>query len=521
MLTETISTQLRENFVTLIAQQTGIEIRSQNYGSLSDNILSRVKALKLSSPQAYYDLLASLNVQGEEEWQQFVCLVTNRESYFFRDKGQFSLLRQNILPELIRKNQRTRIIRICSAGCSTGQEPYSIAILLRELIPDVENWSINIFGIDINRESLDHAQKALYNTWSFRQVEEQIKERYFKSMAGYYQLEPPVKRAVRFHQVNLARDPLPRMDSELRDMDLIICRNVFIYFTDEAIGRVVEKFFHTLKPNGYLLTGHAELGSHHVKAFQAKLFPESVIYLKRGSSFHVDSPPRVRYQPAAPQPSALDTLAKQLEKTQIKLNTANNHLTTANNHLSSISPATKTPLVSNNASIPNVSSGISEESKLMQEAEALVQSKSYHLAQKKLEQILQISPRQFIAHCLMAEIKANLGQYEQAKEWCQKAIALNTFIAKPYHLLAHISEEQGNLEEAKQSLKKIIYLEPDAVPAYISLANLYQQEGDHTRADKMQRSALKILQRLPDNHTFEELGQATANELISQLQKSF
>ncbi|MEB3188849.1 MAG: CheR family methyltransferase, partial [Snowella sp.] len=449
-----------------------------------------------------------------EEWQQFVCLVTNRESYFFRDKGQFSLLKQNILPELIRKNQRTRIIRICSAGCSTGQEPYSIAILLRELISDVDNWSINIFGIDINRESLDHAQKALYNTWSFRQVEEPIKERYFKNSAGYYQLDPQIKRAVRFHQVNLARDPLPRMDSELRDMDLIICRNVFIYFTDQAISQVVEKFFHTLKPNGYLLTGHAELGSHHVKAFQSKLFPESVIYLKRGSSFHVDSPPRIRHQPAAPQPSALDTLAKQLEKTQIKL-------TAANNHLSSISPVPKTPLVSTPAIATNVSSGISEESKLMQEVEVLMQSKSYHLAQKKLEQILQISPRQFIAHCLMAEIKANLGQHEQAKEWCQKAIALNTFIAKPYHLLAHISEEQGNLEEAKQSLKKIIYLEPDAVPAYISLANLYQQEGDRTRADKMQRSALKLLQNLPKDKIFSELGNISADELISQLQRSF
>jgi chemotaxis protein methyltransferase CheR len=513
--TDTISPQLRENFVNLIAQQTGIEIRSQNYGSLSDNILSRVKALHLASPQAYYDLLASLDSRGEEEWQQFVCLVTNRESYFFRDKGQFSLLRQSILPELIRQNQRTRRLRICSAGCSSGQEPYSLAVLLRELIPDIDSWSVNIYGIDINRESLDHAQKALYNVWSFRQVEDEIKERYFKNLAGYYQLDPQVKRAVKFQQVNLVRDSLPRLESDIRDMDLIICRNVFIYFTDQAIAKVVEKFFNTLKMNGYLLTGHAELGSHHVKAFHSKLFPESVIYQKRGSSFHSGTTTTVRYQPPEQKPSALDTLAQQLEKTQIKL-------TPTHTQGSAIPKNAKTSV---NTATPDsktaTTSSDQEEKILLQEAEKLLQSKSYNLAQKKLEQILKQSPKHFQAACLIAELKANLGQYDQAKEWCQKAISFNSFNAKPYHLMAHISEEQGNLEEAKQSLKKIIYLEPDAVPAYVSLSNIYQQEGDRTRADKMKRSALKLLQNLPKDKIFSELGNINADELISQLQLSF
>lgn len=510
--TETISPQLRENFVNLIAQQTGIEIRSQNYGSLSDNILSRVKALHLTSPQAYYDLLASLDSRGEEEWQQFVCLVTNRESYFFRDKGQFSLLRQSILPELVRQNQRTKIIRICSAGCSTGQEPYSLAIALRELIPDIDTWSINIYGIDINRESLDHAIKALYNVWSFRQVEDEIKDRYFKNLAGYYQLDPQLKRAVKFQQVNLVRDPLPRLESDLRDMDLIICRNVFIYFTDSAIARVVEKFFNTLKMNGYLLTGHAELGSHHLKAFHSKLFPESVIYQKRSSSFQSGTAQTVRYQPPEVKPSALETLAQQLEKTQIKLppnGQVGVNAKTVKTTINTVTPDSKTATSSTDQEIQ----------KLLQEAEKLLQSKSYHLAQKKLEQILKQSPKHFQAACLIAELKANLGQHDQAKEWCQKAISFNTFNPKPYHLMAHISEEQGNLEEAKQSLKKIIYLEPDAVPAYISLSNIYQQEGDRQRATKMKQSALKILQGLPSNKTFEELGNITADELISQLQR--
>jgi len=503
MLTETISPQLRENFVHLIAQQTGIEIRAQNYGSLSDNILSRVKALRLPSPQAYYDLLATLDVRGEEEWQQFVCLVTNRESYFFRDKGQFALLRQTILPELIRHNQRSKILRICSAGCSTGQEPYSLAILLRELIPDFDSWSVNIYGVDINRESLDHALKGLYNVWSFRQVEDEIKDRYFKSLAGYYQLDPQVKRAVRFQQVNLVRDALPRLESDLRDMDLIICRNVFIYFTDQAISKVVEKFFQTLKMNGYLLTGHAELGAHHVRAFHSQLFPESVIYQKRSGNFGATAPSTTRHTPPETKPSALEALNRQLEKT--KINAVNSSTVSYRPKIKASQPQTTAPRTPKQGN------------PLLTEAQSLIDNKSYHLAQKKLEQVLQQDPQNFNACYLMAELKANLGQYEPAKDWSQKAASLNAFNAKPYHLIAHIAEEQGNLEEAKQALKKIIYLEPNAVPAYLSLANLYRQEGDLSRSQKMQKSALKILQTLPPDTIFPELGNVQAQDLLAQL----
>ena len=148
----TISDGLRDNFIALIAQRTGIEIRIQNYSTLGDNILSRVKTLHLSCPQDYYNLLAQNNEEADREWQNFVCLLTNRESYFFRDKGQMNLLRQRILPDIIRANERTKTIRICSAGCSTGQEPYSIAILLTELLPDISNWQLKVLGIDINRE---------------------------------------------------------------------------------------------------------------------------------------------------------------------------------------------------------------------------------------------------------------------------------------------------------------------------------------------------------------------------------
>ncbi|PZV25839.1 MAG: chemotaxis protein CheR [Snowella sp.] len=520
-MTETISPSLREDFVSLIAKQTGIEIRAQNYGSMGDNIFTRMKALKLVSPQAYYNLLVSFTPDSEEEWQKFVCLVTNRESYFFRDKGQFSLLRNTILPELIRRNQRTKTLRVCSAGCSTGQEPYSIAILLRELIPELTQWNLTILGIDINRESLDHGKKALYNTWSFRQVEDDIKARYFKNLAGYYQLNEEIRPLVKFHQVNLTRDPFPRLNSELRDMDLIICRNVFIYFTDQAIGQVVEKFFQTLKPNGYLMSGHAELGNHHVKAFQAKLFPESVLYQRRTGDFsQLSSQPTLSksYKPASPP---LDIPIPEREETKPMVAQTTTFfpvapVITPNKTIPrQVNP--KTPgLVSTTTKAPVNS----DEEALLKEVEQLVKHKSYHLAQTKLEQILKRSPNHFRSAYLMAELQANLGNYEQAKKWCQTAIGLNAFAANPHHLIAHIEEEQGNFEEAKKALKTIIYLEPNGVAAYISLGNLYQREGDFSRSQKMQQSALKILQTLPQETKISELGNISVEALISELQNS-
>ena len=520
-MTETISPSLREDFVALIAKQTGIEIRAQNYGSMGDNIFTRMKALKLVSPQAYYNLLSSFNPDSEDEWQKFVCLITNRESYFFRDKGQFSLLRNTILPELIRRNQRTKTLRVCSAGCSTGQEPYSIAILLRELIPELTQWNLTILGIDINRESLDHGKKALYNTWSFRQVEEDIKTRYFKNSAGYYQLHDEIRPLVKFHQVNLTRDPFPRLDSELRDMDLIICRNVFIYFTDQAISQVVEKFFQTLKPNGYLMSGHAELGNHHVKAFQVKLFPESVLYQRRTGDFsQLSHQPTLSksYKPASPP---LDIPIPAREEPKPIFNQTNAFFPAA-------PVATPTPTIPRqvNPKTPELVSTTTkspvnaDEDSLLKEVEQLVKHKSYNLAQTKLEQILKRSPNHFRSAYLMAELQANLGNYDKAKKWCNTAISLNAFSANPHHLIAHIEEEQGNFEEAKKALKTIIYLEPDGVAAYVSLGNLYQQEGDFTRSQKMQKSALKILQTLPQESKIPDLGNISVEALILELQNS-
>jgi chemotaxis protein methyltransferase CheR len=275
---ETLSIGLKEAFIQLIAKQTGLVVRERDRATLSEKIFSRMKVLKLESPEEYYQLLNTLSANSYKEWQNLAILLTNIESYFFRDREQFNLLRENILPEIIQRQQASKTIRICSAGCSSGEEPYSIAILLQQLIPDLKQWHLIILGLDINQAALQKAQIGIYRPWSFRKVEPIIQQQYFQQINDQYHINQEIKQMLEFQHLNLVKDPFPPPNSELRNFDLIICRNVFIYFEESAIAKILNKFYHALQPSGYLITGHAELYGQNLSRFQAKTFPESIVY---------------------------------------------------------------------------------------------------------------------------------------------------------------------------------------------------------------------------------------------------
>jgi len=275
---ESLSTERRDAFTRLIARHTGLEIRERDQTALSEKILSRIHTLRLSSLTDYFQLLESATTESYEEWLELIVELTNIESYFFRDKEQFSLLQNHIFPELLERKQNSRTIRICSAGCSSGEEPYSIAILLRKLIPDLEKWNLMILGADINQAALKKAKAGIYSPWSFRSIDPETKQQYFKVVNNQYHIDQRVKDMVEFKTFNLIKDEFPRQDCEFRDIDLILCRNVFIYFETSAIAKVLNKFYQALQPLGYLLTGHAELSNQNLSQFQTKIFSESFIY---------------------------------------------------------------------------------------------------------------------------------------------------------------------------------------------------------------------------------------------------
>ena len=151
-------------FIQLIAARTGLQIRPQDRSALSQKLLTRMKAVNIAFPDRYYQMLVAPSRESQTEWRQLALLLTTNESYFMRDKGQFSLLEKVIIPELIQhkiKLHQTlgikRTLRIWSAGCSTGEEPYSLVIILKQLIPDWDKWKFFVLGTDINQAALEKA----------------------------------------------------------------------------------------------------------------------------------------------------------------------------------------------------------------------------------------------------------------------------------------------------------------------------------------------------------------------------
>ncbi|MDB9312077.1 tetratricopeptide repeat protein [Spirulina sp. CS-785/01] len=481
-----ITVTLLQAFCQLIARRTGLQIREQDYGMLTQKIWQRLHRLNLSRPETYYQLLETNTSTSAREWEHFIQLLTNIESYFFRDRGQFKLLSEQILPELIQRNQHQRRLRIWSAGCSTGEEPYSLAMTLHSLLPNFESWEVQIIGTDINQAALQKAKKGVYSPWSLRSLSLETIQKYFKSLPQGYQLNANIRHLVQFETFNLVENLANQTQTELSNLDLIICRNVFIYFTPEGIHTALKNFKTALKEEGYLLTGHAELYGQVLQDFQSAIFPDSIIYTYRPSA------------PATPKPILDQTAGKNQSNS---LTDFPKKWRSSRSASVQPSPVSQSFSLKQNPPFPQNSSDSQDHStsQLLQEAETLFAQKYYHLAAEKARLVLQRDEQKFSAYFLLASIAANSGEYAEAKFLCYQALEIDSFAVSIYYLLAQIAEEQEDIEEAKRLFKKIIYLDPNSVPAYSELSYIYDQEGDQKRAQKMQQAAMELLQKVSRN----------------------
>ncbi len=542
-------------FAKLISSHTGLNIREQDRDALRKKIWTRMKTLKLSVAEEYYNLLEAGTVltngpdasAGECEWKELTLLLTTSESYFFRDKGQFRLLQNQILPELIERQKLARSLRIWSAGCSTGEEPYSLAILVQEMIPDWEQWQILILGTDINQINIEKAKRGIYNYWSFRLVDTDLQRRYFSERQTEWEIQERIRQMVTFRYGNLVQDQLPSQAAGVCNMDLIICRNVFVYFDALAIATVLDKFYSTLKPGGYLITAHAELYGQQLGRLRAKVFPESVVYQRR-EDWPVETglaAPKLGLWPGESHSRRSGSNRQHLagdraalgrpipgESPQLRRQATGKSSAThsafspdranlvPNGHQKPPGPNPIARSALGGSPVPADSTLSTEVAhKILSEGQTLFQKEAYPEAIQKAKQVIALQPANFGAYYLMAQAHANLGEYEKAKFATQQAIQINSLSADPYYLLAHIAEEQGDIEAAKMFFKRIIYLAPSSIFAYLELASLYEGEGDMPRANKMRRTAFELLKELPPDATLEQHSQLRASELLLYVQK--
>ncbi|MGV3720316.1 MAG: CheR family methyltransferase, partial [Actinomycetota bacterium] len=256
-----------ETILHLIRARTGWELRDEDGARLREKLLGRLTAVR-ETPATYVQRLET-EPQGAE-WSELLALLSNPETYFFRDSRQIALLKDRILPELLERRRPHRSLRIWSAGCSTGEEAYSLAFLLQELAPDLASWEVLILGTDVNPQVIEKAREGRYREWSFRGRHAKL-DRYFNREGDTWRVKDHLRRLATFRLGNLVDDQFPDARSEIREMDLIVCRNVFIYFSRPAVAKVVAKMAATLRQGGFLVTGHTEL--HGVPLPQLPLQP--------------------------------------------------------------------------------------------------------------------------------------------------------------------------------------------------------------------------------------------------------
>jgi len=242
-------------FTTLIYERGGIRLKEAQRTYLENKLRRRMAETGASTPYQYYRFVVK---EEEGEMLRLLDELTINETSFFRNRPQMDLFRTVALPELVntKRQHGVRELRIWSAGCSTGEEPYSLAMILLDLfqfMPDRDEWKLKVFASDVSLTALEKASRGEYDRDRvLGSVDEHYLDRYFERDGDVYRVRDIVKRLVVFDFHNL------KHDNGLSGLDAIFCRNVMIYFDANEQERLVKKFIKSLAPGGYLFLGHAE-----------------------------------------------------------------------------------------------------------------------------------------------------------------------------------------------------------------------------------------------------------------------
>jgi chemotaxis protein methyltransferase CheR len=269
-------------FANLVREHCGIHFGPDLRYLLEKRVTRRVERIGLSSFGAYHYHLRH-EPDGDQELACLVDDVTTNETYFMRELNQLRALIHEILPELLGRQRSGRPINIWSAGCSSGEEPYSIVMLGLEagLEPGRD---LRVYASDIDRTMLEKARAGVYRPSSFREMESPLREKYFSRKDEIYRISDSVKRHVCFAHTNLLD---PARTALLGSFDVVLCRNVIIYFDSETKRRVITGFSDRIRPGGYLLLGHSESLINLSNEFQLRHLRHDMVYRKPG----IEDPP--------------------------------------------------------------------------------------------------------------------------------------------------------------------------------------------------------------------------------------
>jgi chemotaxis protein methyltransferase CheR len=485
-----------------IHAHSGIFLEESKMDSLRISLVTRATRFDFTDYRPYFDLLS----RDEEEFKELMNLVTINETSFFRFPAQFDAFRDVVIPQLIesRPKDADKHFRVWSAGCSTGEEPYTIAMTLLDSALETLGYTSSVLGTDVSTQALNRAREAVYPPRSTTGVSKQVLQRWFEAVKSGHRPIERVRRLCDFHYHNLIKEPYP--PAFMSNWDVIFCRNVTIYFRLESTKRVVSNFYDALNPGGYLFIGHSETLTSVSDRFEPVEIGGVFLYrkpmTKRGFTFddivakrESGRPSRSRNrtggasEAAEPAPTPRPRLYRRAKEEAIA------------------QPAAAAKDVAESAAEIVIQAHASLER--AQPAEAL------ELADKALDK----DPTNLEAQLVVAFAHADLGNLDTAVEQANKILKANPLAAPARYILGIIRQQQGDLDGALREFKRTLYTDRDFVLAHFAVANIQKQRGNLAEAKREYENTLRSLLAKPEGTWTAFLGGFKADLLIKTCER--
>jgi chemotaxis protein methyltransferase CheR len=456
----------------VIVSKTGLYFPVERRDILSQNLASAASEFGYNNMTEFINWILSSTL-NKEQIEILASFLTISETYFWREPQVFEAFSQNILTEYIdSENERGKSINIWCAGCSTGEEAYSIAIALHRTVPQIKEWNIKILATDINTKSLQKAETGIYGSWSFRNSPLWLKSNYFRKLnSKEYEIIPEIKKMVTFSSFNLTNENFLSSICKDQKMDIIFCRNVLMYFTNEWVTKIIQNIFQTLSKKGWLIVSSSELSSPLFPQFSNVNFPGAILYRKGEDDF---SYTYINLIDAQSQPN--------LNITQL---------------LSSDIEA-----VNNTFSLDSTSPDLNKDESINTETLFKPEAKLENSTNPQLQ--LNSKENSLKENINSIRSLANKGHLKEALSDCNEAIESEKLSTGLYFLRATILQELNKSHEAIKSLKQAIYINPNYVMGHFTLGNLFTLQGNVKNAKQHFNNALELLNTFSNDDFPEE-----------------
>ncbi len=503
-LKKDLSPEEFERFRDWIHQHSGIYLEETKVDSLRISLVTRATRFGFIDYAEYFRFLS----HDEDEFKELMNLVTINETSFFRFPAQFDALRDKVIPEILEsKSKVSRSFRVWSAGCSTGEEPYTVAMSLLDSGLDGLGYRTEVLGTDVSTQALEKAKHAVYPAKSLAGLPQSIAQRWFETVKGGHRPVERVRDTVDLSYHNLIKEPYPLV--LLANWDVIFCRNVTIYFRLESTRRVVNNFYESLNPGGYLFIGHSETLTSISDRFEPVEVGGVFLYRKpvprRFFSFDDVVSSRGVTPVRKPRTRTAD-LSREQSGADIR-----GRLKSSEKRVPSRPKAvpTETPLDSRE-----------EVAALVSRAHESLERGEPGAARLLADKALKLDDRNVDALLARAFGFADSGDFEAAVADATAALAINPLLAAGRYILGVIYLRQGDPVAASNEFKRTLYIDSDFVLAHLNLANIHRQQGNIDDACREYQNTIRALYRAPEGDWTAFLGGFKPDLLVQICERS-